>query len=71
METRYPSRAGAGGGAEQARSGASSSSFVSLDSGVRLERRPAPPWLKGLLLIAHVAPLVRYAQLPSWATLWP
>ena len=61
METRYPSRAAAGGGAEEARSGASSSSFVSLDSGVRLERRPAPTWLKGLLLLAHVAPLALIA----------
>ena len=44
-----------------ARAGPPFSSFVSLDSGVRLERLPAPTWLQVLLLIAHVAPLALIA----------
>ena len=39
----------------------SSSPSASLDSGVRLERRPAPTWLKVLLLLVHLVPLVLIA----------
>ena len=34
---------------------------ASLDSGVRLERRSAPTWLKVLLLVIHLVPLVLIA----------
>ena len=34
---------------------------ASLDSGVRLERRSAPTWLKVLLLVIHLVPLVLFA----------
>ena len=39
----------------------SSSPPASLDPGVRLERRPAPAWLKVLLLLVHLVPLVLIA----------
>ena len=39
----------------------SSSPSASLAPGVRLERRPAPTWLKVLLLLAHLVPLVLIA----------